>query len=77
MTEIGRSLLRLQAWREATADGRIHAYLEGSTFTIVNRARTTLELPLTGTLPGATTEAPVGLGLSTSGDDPCRARSAG
>jgi hypothetical protein len=53
LTEIGRSLLRLQAWRKASADGRIHAYLEGTTITIVNRARRTLEVPLTGTLGGS------------------------
>ena len=53
LTEIGRSLLRLQAWRKASADGRIHAYLEGTTITVVNRARRTLEVPLTGTLGGS------------------------
>jgi hypothetical protein len=53
LTEIGTALLRLEAWRQASADGRIRAYLEGTTITIVNRTPTPLELPLTGARNGS------------------------
>lgn len=52
LAEIGRSLLRLEAWHKASADGQIRAYLEGTSITIVNHAPTTIELPLTGTRTG-------------------------
>ena len=52
LAEIGRRLLRLEAWRHASTGGRVLAYLEGDAITISNRAETTLELPLTGALFG-------------------------
>ena len=52
LAEIGRCLLRLEAWREATAAGQIVAYVESGGVRIVSRARTALELPLTGTMLG-------------------------
>jgi hypothetical protein len=52
LAEIGRGLVRLEAWRHAATSGRVRAYLEGDGITISNRAGTTLELPLTGTLVG-------------------------
>jgi hypothetical protein len=52
LAEIGRSLLRLEAWREASAGGQIVAYVEDGGVLIVNRATEALELPLTGTLMG-------------------------
>ncbi len=52
LAEIGRCLLRLEAWREATAAGHIVAYVESGGVRIVSRARTALELPLTGTMLG-------------------------
>ena len=52
LAEIGRGLLRLEAWREAAARGHIVAYLEGNGVRIVNRATAPIELPLTGTVLG-------------------------
>jgi hypothetical protein len=52
LAEIGRRLLRLEAWRHAATSGRVRAYLEGDGITISNRAGTALEFPLTGTLAG-------------------------
>ncbi len=52
LAEIGRCLLGLEAWRQASARGRVMAYLEGDGITISNRGDATLELPLTGTLFG-------------------------
>jgi hypothetical protein len=49
MAEIGDGLLRLHAWREASADGRVQAYLEDAAITIINRTDSALELPVTGT----------------------------
>ena len=52
LAEIGRCLLRLDAWREAIAAGQVVAYLEDGRVRVVNRGTTTLEVPLTGTLLG-------------------------
>jgi len=52
LAEIGRCLLRLEAWRQASARALVLAYLEGDGITIHNHAGTTLELPLTGALFG-------------------------
>ena len=52
LAEIGRGLLRLEAWRQAAAAGQIVAYLEGGGVRIVNHTTAALELPLTGTRLG-------------------------
>ena len=48
LAEIGRTFLRLEAWRGAFASGQLRASLEGAEVKIVNHAATTSELPLTG-----------------------------
>ncbi len=52
LVEIGSGLLRLEAWREATARGHLVAYLEGNGVRIVNRGTAPIEVPLTGTPSG-------------------------
>ena len=52
LAEIGRGLLRLEAWHEAAGRGHIVAYLDGDGVTIVNRTPAPIELPLTGTRLG-------------------------
>ncbi len=52
LAEIGRGLLRLEAWREASARGHVVAYLEGEGVRIVNRATAAIDVPLTGALLG-------------------------
>ena len=52
LAEIGRGLLRLEAWREAAAHGQIVAYVDDDGVRVVNRTMAALELPLTGTRLG-------------------------
>lgn len=52
LSEIGRYLLLHQAGRHAWASGSLEVYREGNAVTVVNRAGSPLELPLTGTLAG-------------------------
>jgi len=52
LSEIGRHLLRHQAGRHAWASGRLEVYREGTAVTVVNRAGSPLELPLTGAPAG-------------------------
>ena len=48
LSEIGRTFLRLEAWRRASASGQLRAWIEGRAVTIVNNAGTALAVPLTG-----------------------------
>jgi hypothetical protein len=48
LSEVGRLLLRLQAWQLVRAAGSIRAYIDGDRMTVVNDAPSGLEVPLTG-----------------------------
>ena len=48
LSEVGRLLLRQQAWQLVRAAGSIRAYIEGDRVTIINSAPSALEVPLTG-----------------------------
>jgi hypothetical protein len=48
LSEVGRLLLRLQAWQLVRAVGSIQAYIEDGHVKIVNDAPSALEVPLTG-----------------------------
>jgi len=48
MAEVGRSLLRLEAWRRAWSTGQVAVFREGKAVTVVNRAGEAVEIPLTG-----------------------------
>ena len=52
MSEIGRTLLRRQVWRDAWVGGQVGGYLEDRSLTIVNRGSGALEIPLTGAADG-------------------------
>ena len=53
LAEVGELLVRWAAWREALASGSIDAYADHEQLTIVNRASTVLDVPLTGTRVGS------------------------
>jgi hypothetical protein len=48
LSEVGRLLLRLQAWHLVRASGSIEAYVDGDQVIVVNNAPSALEVPLTG-----------------------------
>ena len=50
--EIGRLLLRLEAWRAAERHGSIDAYRDGTAIVIENRSSAEIQLPLTVTEVG-------------------------
>jgi hypothetical protein len=52
LSDVGRLLLRQEAWRDASGRRQVEVYREGSDVTIVNRADSPVELPLTGALVG-------------------------
>lgn len=52
LSESGRLLLRLQAWRDVLAIGSIRAYLEPTRVVLINDSRVQLEAPITGTVAG-------------------------
>jgi hypothetical protein len=48
LSEVGRLLLRQQAWQLVRGVGSIRAYIDGGRVTVVNDAPSALEVPLTG-----------------------------
>jgi hypothetical protein len=78
LTEIGRSMLRMEAWRRVLAAGSVEAFRVGPEVELRNHTSASLEVPLTGTpvgedyaglrsgwvrvAPGVTRVAALGLG---------------
>jgi hypothetical protein len=52
MAEVGRCLMRQEAWRRAWGRGHVAVYRDGSAVTVVNSTASPVQLPLTGILAG-------------------------